>query len=97
MTTAFIYFQFDIISLFNTYFSAVLLKKSAGSEGDKVDVQKFFGYIGLFALLGLWWLGKRTNDLTFFLCKFANFGLGKILVIDIKLEMEIFDYIINLR
>ncbi|XP_044463419.1 solute carrier family 35 member F5-like [Mangifera indica] len=34
----------------------VLLKKSAGSEGDKVDVQKFFGYIGLFCLLGLWWL-----------------------------------------
>ena len=38
--------------------SAVLLKKSAGLEGEKVDVQKFFGYIGLFTLLGLWWLGK---------------------------------------
>lgn len=37
---------------------AVLLKKSAGSEGDKVDVQKFFGYIGLFTFLGLWWLSK---------------------------------------
>lgn len=34
----------------------VLLKKSSGSEGDKVDMQKFFGYIGLFSLLGLWWL-----------------------------------------
>ncbi|KGN55414.1 hypothetical protein Csa_012018 [Cucumis sativus] len=34
----------------------VLLKKSAGSEGDKIDVQKFFGYVGLFTVLGLWWL-----------------------------------------
>lgn len=34
----------------------VLLKKSSGTEGDKVDVQKFFGYIGLFALVGFWWL-----------------------------------------
>lgn len=37
----------------------VLLKRSAGTEGDKVDVQKFFGYIGLFTFLGLWWLGKK--------------------------------------
>ncbi|KAH9304631.1 hypothetical protein KI387_009035 [Taxus chinensis] len=35
---------------------AVLLKKYTGSEGEKVDVQKFFGYIGLFALVALWWL-----------------------------------------
>ncbi|XP_074280449.1 putative transporter C405.03c isoform X1 [Silene latifolia] len=34
----------------------VLLKKSSGSDGNNVDVQKFFGYIGLFALLGFWWL-----------------------------------------
>ncbi|KAK9682905.1 hypothetical protein RND81_10G105700 [Saponaria officinalis] len=34
----------------------VLLKKSSGSDGNEVDVQKFFGYIGLFALLGFWWL-----------------------------------------
>ncbi|KAK0570640.1 hypothetical protein LWI29_004291 [Acer saccharum] len=39
----------------------LLLKKSAGSEGDKVDVQKFFGYIGLFTLLGLWWLVWPLN------------------------------------
>lgn len=37
----------------------VLLKRSAGSEGDKVDVQKFFAYIGVFTLFGLWWLGKK--------------------------------------
>ncbi|KAL9233940.1 hypothetical protein vseg_008872 [Gypsophila vaccaria] len=34
----------------------VLLKKASGSDGNKVDVQKFFGYIGLSAFLGFWWL-----------------------------------------
>jgi len=46
----------------------VLLKKYAGEEGEKVDMQKFFGYIGLFALVSLWWLGKTKilcSDLTF--------------------------------
>ena len=45
---------------------AVLLKKFAGEEGGKVDVQKLFGYIGLFTLVALWWLGKNcfiSNDL----------------------------------
>lgn len=42
-------------------YGAVLLKKSAGLEGDKVDVQKFFGYIGLLTLLGLWWLVWPLN------------------------------------
>lgn len=41
----------------------VLLKKSAGSKGDKVEVQKFFGYIGLFTFLGLWWLAFPFNAL----------------------------------
>lgn len=48
--------------------SAVLLKKYAGEEGEKVDIQKFFGYIGLFTLVSLWWLGKTNflcSDLTF--------------------------------
>lgn len=42
---------------------SVLLKKYAGSEeeGDKADVQKLFGYIGLFTLLGLWWLGEWNS------------------------------------
>lgn len=35
----------------------VLLKKFAGEEGEGVDVQKLFGYIGLFTLVALWWLG----------------------------------------
>ena len=44
-------FHFPIIA-------AVLLKKFAGEEGEGVDVQKLFGYIGLFTLVALWWLGK---------------------------------------
>eukprot|EP00249_Psilotum_nudum_P014943 c25081_g2_i1 orf=316-1521(-) len=34
----------------------VLLKKFAGNDGETVDVQKLFGYIGLFTFLALWWL-----------------------------------------
>ena len=34
----------------------MLLKKFAGEEGEKVDVQKLFGYLGLFSLVLLWWL-----------------------------------------
>ncbi|MCO5555177.1 hypothetical protein L7F22_008720 [Adiantum nelumboides] len=34
----------------------VLLKKFAGKEGEGADVQKVFGYIGLFTLVALWWL-----------------------------------------
>lgn len=48
--------------------AAVLLKKFSGEEGERVDVSKLFGYIGLFTLVALWWLGKcifpvlfRTN------------------------------------
>lgn len=36
----------------------VLLKKFAGKEGEGADVQKVFGYIGLFTLVALWWLGE---------------------------------------
>ncbi|PRQ26706.1 putative EamA domain-containing protein [Rosa chinensis] len=34
----------------------VLLKKFGGEGGEKADVQKLFGYIGLFTLVALWWL-----------------------------------------
>ncbi|CAA0829345.1 EamA-like transporter family [Striga hermonthica] len=34
----------------------VLLKKFSGEEGERVDVQKLFGYIGLGTLVALWWL-----------------------------------------
>ncbi|XLU64287.1 hypothetical protein S245_023507, partial [Arachis hypogaea] len=33
----------------------VLLKSYAGSR-NKVDMQKIFGCIGLYCLLGFWWL-----------------------------------------
>ncbi|WCJ29979.1 Solute carrier family 35 member F5 [Euphorbia peplus] len=39
----------------------VLLKKFAGDEGEKIDVQKLFGYIGLFSLCGLWWFVWPLN------------------------------------
>ncbi|KAI6682307.1 hypothetical protein NL676_036188 [Syzygium grande] len=35
---------------------AVLLKKYAGEEGERVDMQKLFGCIGLISLLSFWWL-----------------------------------------
>lgn len=34
----------------------VLLKKFSGKEGEGMDVQKIFGYIGLFTLVAMWWL-----------------------------------------
>lgn len=46
--------------------TAVLLKKFAGG-GERVDMQKLFGFIGLFTLLVLWWLGKIK-----LLARFAN-------------------------
>ncbi|KAJ8751804.1 hypothetical protein K2173_025992 [Erythroxylum novogranatense] len=36
--------------------AAVLLKKLTGEEGERADVQKLFGYIGLFTLVALWWV-----------------------------------------
>lgn len=39
----------------------MLLKKFAGEEGERADVQKLFGYIGLFTLVALWWLGKCSK------------------------------------
>ncbi|KAM1223878.1 hypothetical protein ACFX2G_043811 [Malus domestica] len=54
---------FGLLSAASYGLFTVLLKKFAGSEkkGDKADVQKLFGYIGLFALLGLWWLVWPLN------------------------------------
>nr|PNR27758.1 hypothetical protein PHYPA_029910 [Physcomitrium patens] len=34
----------------------VMLKKYGGEEGQGVDVQKMFGFIGFFTLIGAWWL-----------------------------------------
>ncbi|XP_073098512.1 uncharacterized protein [Elaeis guineensis] len=50
-------FSHDIWSIYWNNDFAVLLKKFAGEEGHGVDVHKLFGYIGLFTLVALWWLG----------------------------------------
>ncbi|KAJ9167714.1 hypothetical protein P3X46_019319 [Hevea brasiliensis] len=50
---------FGLLSAVSYGLFTVLLKKFAGEEGERLDVQKLFGYIGLFTLVALWWLGKR--------------------------------------
>ncbi|KAL0553335.1 hypothetical protein IC582_007227 [Cucumis melo] len=47
---------FGLLSAVSYGLFTVLLKKFAGEEGERVDVQKLFGYIGLFTLITLWWL-----------------------------------------
>ncbi|KAM7274480.1 hypothetical protein ACFE04_016346 [Oxalis oulophora] len=47
---------FGLLSAVSYGLFTVLLKKFAGEEGEKADVQKLFGYIGLFTLVALWWL-----------------------------------------
>ncbi|CAH8305957.1 unnamed protein product [Eruca vesicaria subsp. sativa] len=48
---------FGLLSAVSYGVFTVLLKKFAGGEeGEGVDVQKLFGYIGLFTLVALWWL-----------------------------------------
>lgn len=47
---------FGLLSATTYGLFTVLLKKFAGEEGERVDMQKLFGYIGLFTLVALWWL-----------------------------------------
>lgn len=47
---------FGLFSAMSYGLFTVLLKKFAGEEGERADVQKLFGYIGLFTLVALWWL-----------------------------------------
>ncbi|XP_010907011.1 uncharacterized transporter C405.03c [Elaeis guineensis] len=47
---------FGLLSAMTYGLFTVLLKKFAGEEGQGVDVQKLFGYVGLFTLVALWWL-----------------------------------------
>ncbi|XP_031279606.1 uncharacterized vacuolar membrane protein YML018C-like isoform X1 [Pistacia vera] len=47
---------FGLLSAVSYGLFTVLLKKFCGEEGERVDVQKLFGYIGLFTLVALWWL-----------------------------------------
>ncbi|TKW06927.1 hypothetical protein SEVIR_7G273200v4 [Setaria viridis] len=48
--------MFGLMSAIAYGLFTVLLKKFCGEEGEKVDVQKLFGYLGLFSLVALWWL-----------------------------------------
>ncbi|CAK9329659.1 unnamed protein product [Citrullus colocynthis] len=47
---------FALLSALTDGLYYVLLKKYAGEEGEKVDMQKFLGFVGLFTLTTLWWL-----------------------------------------
>ncbi len=40
---------------------SVMLKRYAGEEGEKVDMQRVFGFMGLFILVGSWWLGVNSS------------------------------------
>ncbi|KAA8522966.1 hypothetical protein F0562_009389 [Nyssa sinensis] len=47
---------FAILSAMTYALFTVLLKKFTGEGGERVDMQKLYGYIGLFTLVSLWWL-----------------------------------------
>ncbi|KAJ0733044.1 hypothetical protein HanPI659440_Chr11g0404071 [Helianthus annuus] len=47
---------FGLCSAMSYGLFTVLLKKFSREGGERVDVQKLFGYIGLFTLVALWWL-----------------------------------------
>ncbi|OAY79608.1 putative vacuolar membrane protein [Ananas comosus] len=47
---------FGLLSAMTYGLFTVLLKKFSGEEGERVDIQKLFGYVGLFTLVALWWL-----------------------------------------
>ncbi|XP_031378778.1 uncharacterized vacuolar membrane protein YML018C-like isoform X2 [Punica granatum] len=47
---------FALLSAATDGLFAVLLKKFAGEGGDRVDLQKLFGCIGIFCVGSLWWL-----------------------------------------
>ncbi|KAG0495776.1 hypothetical protein HPP92_000467 [Vanilla planifolia] len=47
---------FGLLSAVSYGLFTVLLKKFCGEEGERVDVQKLFGFVGLFTLIALWWL-----------------------------------------
>ncbi|XAR70998.1 hypothetical protein NMG60_11028067 [Bertholletia excelsa] len=53
---------FGLLSAVTYGLFTVLLKKFSGEEGEKADVQKLFGYIGLFTLVALWWLGFKDRE-----------------------------------
>ncbi|KAL0327408.1 UNVERIFIED_CONTAM: putative vacuolar membrane protein [Sesamum angustifolium] len=51
---------FGLLSAITYGLFTVLLKKFSGEEGERGDVQKLFGYIGLFTLVALWLVWPLT-------------------------------------
>ncbi|KAA8514826.1 hypothetical protein F0562_018005 [Nyssa sinensis] len=49
-------YVFGLLSAMIDGLFTVLLKKYVDEKGEKVDMQKIFGYIGLFTFVALWWL-----------------------------------------
>ncbi|XP_059635180.1 uncharacterized protein LOC132277348 [Cornus florida] len=47
---------FGLLSAMADGLFTVLLKKFVDEEGENVDMQKIFGYIGVFSFVALWWL-----------------------------------------
>ncbi|OAY69638.1 putative vacuolar membrane protein [Ananas comosus] len=56
---------FGLLSAMTYGLFTVLLKKFSGEEGERVDIQKLFGYVGLFTLVALWWLGASIQYFVF--------------------------------
>lgn len=54
---------FGLLSAVSYGLFTVLLKRFAGSDGVKADMQKVFGYIGLFTITFMWWLFWPLNYL----------------------------------
>ncbi|XAR66849.1 hypothetical protein NMG60_11013207 [Bertholletia excelsa] len=48
--------MFALLSAMTYALFTVLLKKFTGEEGERVDMKKLYGFIGLFTLVALWWL-----------------------------------------
>ncbi|KAF5945870.1 hypothetical protein HYC85_016098 [Camellia sinensis] len=58
-------YLFGLLSAMTDGLFTVLLNKFVQEEGEKVDLQKIFGYIGLFTLVALWWLVWPLNAMGF--------------------------------
>ncbi|KAL7259709.1 hypothetical protein ACSBR1_005564 [Camellia fascicularis] len=58
-------YLFGLLSAMTDGLFTVLLNKFVQEEGEKGDLQKIFGYIGLFTLVALWWLVWPLNAMGF--------------------------------
>ncbi|KAK4338043.1 hypothetical protein RND71_042530 [Anisodus tanguticus] len=59
--------------------------------GEKADIERFFGYLGIFTLFGLWWLGLELVPLCFtvvFVMKMCSFGTSSF---DLEWNLSVFE------